>query len=129
MGGTTTGQSINLELGVSATAQGALNDTSFRTLAGVSTGQISISNFYGKSNTPPFFFSSIATASTSYPIYLKNSYVGASGNTYVLGGQFFATNTASYVYITKVSSTGAELWTRYLAFSLGANLQLDKVQP
>ena len=50
LGGSTTGQSINLELGVSATALASINSTSFRTLAGVASGAISIGNFYGKSN-------------------------------------------------------------------------------
>lgn len=50
IGGSTVGQSINLELGLSATAQSSLNDSALRTLAGVASGQISISNFYGKSN-------------------------------------------------------------------------------
>lgn len=54
-GGATTGQSINLELGVSATALASINSTSFRTLAGVSSGQISVSNFYGKSNTVGYY--------------------------------------------------------------------------
>jgi hypothetical protein len=49
-GGSTVGQSINLELGLSATATASINSTAFRTLAGVPSGQISISNFYGKSN-------------------------------------------------------------------------------
>jgi hypothetical protein len=51
LGGATTGQSINLELGQAATALASINATNFRTLAGVASGQISISNFYGKSNT------------------------------------------------------------------------------
>lgn len=51
LGGSTVGQSINLELGKSATALASMNATDFRTLAGVASGQISISNFYGKSNT------------------------------------------------------------------------------
>ena len=50
LGGATTGQSINLELGVSATALASINSTPFRTLAGVSSGTIALSNFYGKSN-------------------------------------------------------------------------------
>jgi hypothetical protein len=54
-GGSTTGQSINLELGVSATALASINSTSFRTLAGVASGQISLSNFYGKSNATYWF--------------------------------------------------------------------------
>lgn len=56
-GGSTTGQSINLELGVSATALASINSTSFRTLAGVASGQISLSNFYGKSNATYWFAS------------------------------------------------------------------------
>lgn len=53
IGGSTTGQSINLELGRSATAQSNLNETALRTLAGVPSGAISLSNFYGKSNFTP----------------------------------------------------------------------------
>jgi hypothetical protein len=50
IGGCTTGQSIAKELGLSTTATHSLNCTSYRTLAGVSSGTISMSNFYGKSN-------------------------------------------------------------------------------
>ena len=50
IGGSTSGQSINLELGRSATATSSLNESALRTLAGVSSGAISISDFYGASN-------------------------------------------------------------------------------
>ena len=50
LGGSTAGQSINLELSQSATAQVSLNDTNVRTLAGVASGAIVMpTNFYGKS--------------------------------------------------------------------------------
>lgn len=49
IGGSTSGQSINLELGRSATATSSLNESALRTLAGVASGAISLSNFYGKS--------------------------------------------------------------------------------
>ena len=50
LGGSTAGQSINLELGQSATAQVSLNDTNVRSLAGVASGAIVMpTNFYGKS--------------------------------------------------------------------------------
>lgn len=52
-GGTTANRSINLELGLSATATSGLGQANFRTLAGVATGAISMSNFYGKSNIIP----------------------------------------------------------------------------
>lgn len=50
LGGSTVGQSINLELGNSATALASINSTPFRTLAGVPSGAIALNNFYGKSN-------------------------------------------------------------------------------
>jgi hypothetical protein len=52
LGGPSTGQSIALELGLSATATISLNDTVVRTLGGVASGEISLNNFFGKSNTP-----------------------------------------------------------------------------
>lgn len=52
LAGSTTGQSIAVELGVSATAQISLNCTNVRTLAGVASGAITMpTNFYGKSST------------------------------------------------------------------------------
>lgn len=50
LNGSTVGQSIGLELGKAATAQISLNDTDARTLAGIASGQISLSSFYGKSS-------------------------------------------------------------------------------
>lgn len=50
IGGTTTNRSINLELGRSATATSSLGETDLRDLAGVASGTISISNFYGASS-------------------------------------------------------------------------------
>jgi hypothetical protein len=53
LGGATAGQSINLELGQSATATVSLNATNVRTLAGVPSGAIIMpTNFYGKSSGP-----------------------------------------------------------------------------
>jgi hypothetical protein len=50
LGGSTAGQSINLELGQSATATVSLNNTNVRSLAGVASGAITMpTNFYGKS--------------------------------------------------------------------------------
>ena len=49
IGGATAGQSINLELGRASTASSNLNETSLRSLAGVPSGAISMSNFYSKS--------------------------------------------------------------------------------
>jgi len=43
-------RSINVELGRSATATSSLGETTLRGLAGVASGAISMSNFYGKAN-------------------------------------------------------------------------------
>lgn len=51
IGGSTANRSINLELGRSATATSSLGESTLRGLAGVSSGAISMSNFYGKSST------------------------------------------------------------------------------
>ena len=50
LGGATTGQSTNLELGQSATAQISFNDANVRTLTGTTAGTALImpTNFYGK---------------------------------------------------------------------------------
>ena len=50
IGGSTTNRSINLELGRSATATSSLNESDLRTLANVSSGTISLSDFHGKSS-------------------------------------------------------------------------------
>jgi hypothetical protein len=48
IGGTTATRSINLELGRAATATSNMGETDLRTLAGVSSGAISMSQFWGK---------------------------------------------------------------------------------
>lgn len=53
IGGSTSGESINLELGKSASATSGLGDTDLRTLAGVSSGPIILpDDFWGKSDAP-----------------------------------------------------------------------------
>jgi hypothetical protein len=52
---------VNVELGVSATATRSLNDATTRTLFGVASGQISMSQGYGKANQFSFTISSNQT--------------------------------------------------------------------
>jgi hypothetical protein len=51
-------QSVNIELGRSATASINMNESAVRTLAGVPSGAISMNNFYGKANEFSFTISS-----------------------------------------------------------------------
>lgn len=52
---------INVELGAAGTTQASLGQASYRTLAGVPSGAISMSNFYGKANAFPFNIASNTT--------------------------------------------------------------------
>ena len=72
IGGSTTGRSINLEIGRSATATSSLGETALRDLAGVSSGAISISNFYGKSSLPDGCSDLIITVSKTNVTYSSN---------------------------------------------------------
>ncbi len=100
-GGATTGQSINLELGVSATATASINSTSFRTLAGVASGQISVSNFYGKSNSIGWV-AYLGQKNVAGGVIQENFYVDGASNTYWI---FDQTDTA-FTGLGKLSSDG-----------------------
>jgi hypothetical protein len=64
LAGATAGQSIAVELNLSATGQISLNDAAVRALAGVASGAITMpTNFYGKSNE----FTTL-TAGTTYTV-------------------------------------------------------------
>ena len=102
LGGATTGQSINLELGQSATALASINATNFRTLAGVASGQISISNFYGKSNS--FGWISYITGSGNQATTQNAFFADPSGNTYF---SYKGGTSADYSAIARVNSSGA----------------------
>jgi hypothetical protein len=85
LGGSTAGESINLELGQSATAQVSLNDTNVRSLAGVPSGAIIMpTNFYGKSTMSV----SANSVSGSASGFASSGFVATSGtpNTTVTGG-------------------------------------------
>lgn len=69
IGGSTASRSINLELGRSASATSSLGESALRTLAGVSSGAISMSNFYGKSSGP-----TTASLGGTDMVYLASSY-------------------------------------------------------
>lgn len=64
IGGTTVGESINLELGKAQNATSGLGDTDLRNLAGVPTGAIKMDDFYGASAGPTAFSSSSTSYST-----------------------------------------------------------------
>jgi hypothetical protein len=103
-----------LELGFSATALASINSTSFRTLAGVASGQISVSNFYGKSN---------AVGSISYVFTNSNLSNQSTGSGVDSSGNFWAISDAiqngsfGKILIQKWNSTNVWQSSKLLAFS------------
>jgi hypothetical protein len=76
LAGATTGQSIALELSLSATGQISLNDAAVRTLAGVASGAITMpTDFWGKSSGAPVFL----VTHTIYPYLSAYPWSSASG--------------------------------------------------
>lgn len=99
LGGIVVGQSIQLELGGNGTTQIDMNNSSVRSLASIPAGQISLSNFYGKSNI-------------SFGILSPSWYLGAglpmekveySTNTYSNSG--ITQNTINYESMRLTNST------------------------
>lgn len=129
LGGSTVGQSINLELGNAATATASINSTPFRTLAGVPSGAIALSNFYGKSNNIPYFMNYM-TVNDIVPYYLSNSQaLSLRGNyLYSVG----ASTTSSYNHVwNKYNLDGTVVYSKILVkdptitYTNGASLATD----
>jgi hypothetical protein len=97
LGGSTAGQSINLELGKSATATVSLNDTDVRTLAGVASGAIIVpTNFYGKSNVLVDFIDyGVFAADFGYSEAAYAIFGAGAAN----GQVYEALNGGSYMYV------------------------------
>lgn len=106
LGGATTGQSVNLELGFAATATITMNTTAVRTLAGFPTAgtQYSMSNFYGKSNGVPISFTF-----TSNTVNASLNVASISG--YVSGASIITltVNSGIYLHANAVANYGLNL--------------------
>lgn len=92
LGGSVTGQSIALELSLSATAQISLNDTTVRTLLGNSSGQISMVFAYSKSSGA-YFLAQMTTNGQAGAYTYSSGDVDSSGNIYMSYGKYNAGNT------------------------------------
>jgi hypothetical protein len=105
LGGSTAGQSIALELGLSSTATITLNDAAVRSLAGVPSGAIVMPNdFWGKSSATYYFTVIYANAGAGHPVstgaFSVNSdksvtVYGRVDNTYLLQVKLNSSGTAT----------------------------------
>ena len=111
LGGATTGQSIALELGQSATGQISLNDTNVRTLAGVSSGAIVMPlNFWGKSSAANYALFFYQTTRGSGDFALNSTFsVNADKSVTVYGVdvRFSGCTGIDKLYQYNVSSSGS----------------------
>lgn len=109
LGGSTSGQSINLELGQAAGAQVSMNDANVRSLAAVPSGAIVMpTNFYGKSVFTPgtFTFTSSGTFTlpTGYSTAVIEVWGGGGG-----GGTYGVITPANAGGASSVTGTGVSL--------------------
>jgi Beta-propeller repeat len=126
LAGSTTGQSIAVELGQSASGQISLNDTNVRTLAGVPSGAITMpTNFWGKSSVS-YWINTLVDSSADTQAY--ETAFDSSGNVYVVGYSNDAATNYARGLLVKFNSSGALQWqklltgTNYLYFY---NLAID----
>ncbi len=101
IGGTAANRSINVELGLAQNANSSLGQTTFRNLAGVASGAISMSDFYGASAGTCTSYSS-----TSVQISEGAACGSSVDKTYYHDGSSSFPTTGDYVYSNSGCSTG-----------------------
>lgn len=111
-------QSIEVELGGSGTTTISLNDSNVRTLLGVASGAISLSNAYGKSNA--FTFNATISANTQN-YNLKSAAIAAGWNQTSALKATVTINANVYVGST---STGSYAFDTGVTFPSGSTLAL-----
>jgi hypothetical protein len=94
---------INVELGLSGTTSSSLGQASFRALAGVASGAISMSNFYGRSNRASASYTYSANQTSAVAVQAS----GLSG--YVAGGTDITITVNAGVYLSSPSTGSAAL--------------------
>jgi hypothetical protein len=114
LAGTTAGQSIQVELGGNGTTTITLNDTTVRTLAGIASGAISLSNFWGKSNVSywaNYFSTNVNIADAQGP---HSTEIDSSGNVYLCTVSYSLTTISNVysLYVFKFDGSGTLLWGR-----------------
>jgi hypothetical protein len=86
---------INVELGVAGTTTANINQTSYRNLAGVPSGTIALSNFYGKANQFAFTISSNQTNANLRTLAVNAGWNQASLVVATIGSGVFVYSTST----------------------------------
>ena len=77
---------VNVELGLTATAQIGMNDSAVRGLFGIASGEIEMSDGYGKANTTPYHFLVIAGGGSSATMFGGGGGAGGFRTSYSTSG-------------------------------------------
>ena len=90
---------VNVELGLSGTAQIGMNDAAVRGLFGIASGEIEMSDGYGKSNVAWYGERGVFAGSGAYPGMLTMQYItiATTGNASTFGDFSAPTNGKSFV--------------------------------
>jgi len=115
---------INVELGVSGTTQASLGQSSYRTLAGVPSGAISMSNFYGKANQFAFTISSNQTNANLRTLAINAGWNQSSKVAATIGpGVYISSNSTGTPALTVNGSFpgGVELVNNGYIVGMGGN--------
>lgn len=117
LGGSTSGQSVNLELSKSATAQISMNDAAVRTLTGKSSGAVIMpTDFYGKSNT--FQYTGTITQDTlTSGSFTSYGYRAGLGLGSISPSNSYLDPTGGAIY--RLYSSGSD--TYYIVVAMGGN--------
>jgi hypothetical protein len=114
LGGSTTGQSVNLALGNSATATISFNDFAVRATTGTTAGtSLSMpTNFWGKAANPAVTNYLLGTSGGSSWAFVRplSMLTDSSGNVYVFG--YNSTSSPYPPCVIKYDSTGTLLWQK-----------------
>jgi hypothetical protein len=116
IGGTTVGESINLELGKAQNATSGLGDTDLRDLAGVASGTISMNDFYGASAGPTAFSSSF----TSYGTRSQACKNGIGNTTYYHNGTGLLPAVNDFVYTNAAGTVKIGAGNRKAVIEVGS---------
>jgi len=109
LGGSTLGRSIACELGLDGTTEISLNDAAVRDLAGISSGEISVEDFYGCTKKPGtlgeeieggYYIGTSAVSTGYYLIVAPNSGGATTGRYNNTGGDSGSTSNADGYFNT-----------------------------
>lgn len=121
IGGSTATRSINLELGLSATTSSNMNSAALRGLAGVASGAISLSNFYGASNVLMEYLVVQCYNPDGYLLLDISNPSSITDHSYVSGGGYVRAYTGAMDVPNNLYFSGQSTTDKVVSYSVANN--------